>query len=177
MTKPLRTAAIPAGWGIILIGVLILSAIAPAAEPAQKQPVPDPSSCELILGKHIENIVLTDQRARPAIYRRSGSSLFLPPGQYVVTQIDVVGGYSSYCSPRRAADELSLVPGKPRRLDVGTPLTPSVTVKRSGRVLKLDYQLLDADGRQYRDNQRSNPPQFTVYQGDHLVGSGSFEYG
>jgi hypothetical protein len=60
---------------------------------------------------------------------------------------------------------------------VGLPLTSSVTAKRESRLLTLDYQLLDADGLKYRQNERTNPSQFAVYQGDRLIGSGSFEYG
>ena len=56
-------------------------------------------------------------------------------------------------------------------------LTPSVSVKRVGRFLKLDYQLLDANGRKYTVDARSSQPQFTIYQGDQKIGSGSFEYG
>ena len=54
---------------------------------------------------------------------------------------------------------------------------PSLTVKRAGRLLTLDYQLLDADGQKFRNPDRNHPPRFTVYQGDRLVGSGTFEYG
>jgi hypothetical protein len=41
----------------------------------------------------------------------------------------------------------------------------------------LNCDLRDATGRQYQPNDRANPPQFAVYQGDTLVGSGTFEYG
>jgi hypothetical protein len=55
-------------------------------------------------------------------------------------------------------------------------------VKRAGRLLKLDYQVLDGDGRKYRrndpsSNDRSHPPQFAIYQGGCQIGSGTFEYG
>jgi hypothetical protein len=57
------------------------------------------------------------------------------------------------------------------------PPTPTVTAKRAGRLLVLNCDLRDANGRKYQPNDRANPPQFAVYQGDTLVGSGTFEYG
>jgi hypothetical protein len=59
-------------------------------------------------------------------------------------------------------------------------LTPRVTVKRVDRFLKLDCQLLDANGQKYQGNlidRYTHPPQFAVYQGDRQVGSGTFAYG
>jgi hypothetical protein len=59
-------------------------------------------------------------------------------------------------------------------------LTPCVTVKRVDRFLKLDCQLLDANGQKYTGNlidRYAHPPQFVVYQGDRQIGSGAFAYG
>ena len=53
---------------------------------------------------------------------------------------------------------------------------PMVTAQRAGRLLVLRCELRNADGSQYRENYEY-PPQFVVYQGDELIGSGSFEYG
>ena len=50
-------------------------------------------------------------------------------------------------------------------------------MKRAGRLLTLDYQRLDANGQRAPNPDRDHPPQFAVYQGDRLVGSGTFEYG
>jgi len=58
----------------------------------------------------------------------------------------------------------------------GVP-TSSVTVKRAGRLMMMDYKLLDANGQKSRNPDRTHPPRFAVYQGDRLVGSGTFEYG
>ncbi len=59
-------------------------------------------------------------------------------------------------------------------------LTPRVSVKRMNRFLKLDCQLLDANGQKYQGNlidRYAHPPQFAVYQGDRQIGSGTFAYG
>ena len=58
-------------------------------------------------------------------------------------------------------------------------MTPNVRVQRVGRLLKLDYDLVDAAGRKYvqRGISGAVPPKFTVYKDGQSIGSGSFEYG
>lgn len=165
----------------------LLSPIALAAEPAKRQvvkesPLPEPFTCELKLDRHIESLTLCPliRRGEWVSYPRRGSSMFVPPGQYWIVGIQLEGGLS--CVYSGNSPKITLALGKPNRFDVRTPLTSSVTVKRVGRLLKLDYQLLDADGRKYQRNGRggSNPahaPQFAIYQGDRQIGSGNFEYG
>jgi hypothetical protein len=70
-----------------------------------------------------------------------------------------------------------LAPDKPCRPNLGAPLTQSITAKRTGRLLELGYQLLDGDGHAYDTRDRDRPPQFAIYKGEELVGSGAFEYG
>jgi hypothetical protein len=173
-------------WRILPIWLMLLPVIAVAKEPAKEQSALELPQCELILGKHIKNLWLFNQQGQQPMYRRRGSSMFVtPPGQYRIQEIDLQGGYSAF--PRSGysgpwADWLTLAPGKACRFDIKAPLTSSVSVKRAGRLLKLDYQLLDGDGRKYRRNDRSgkdraHPPQFAVYQGNRQIGSGTFEYG
>ncbi len=71
---------------------------------------------------------------------------------------------------------------QPRQDDSAAPPTPVVTVKRVDRFLKLDCQLLDGNGQKFQANPPSldrygHPPHFEVYQGDRLIGSGTFAYG
>jgi hypothetical protein len=57
-------------------------------------------------------------------------------------------------------------------------LTPQVQVQRAGRVLTLDFQLVDAQGRRHPPGERrGTPPTFTVYKDGQPIGTGSFEYG
>ena len=74
-----------------------------------------------------------------------------------------------------------LAPGKPHELVIGAPLSPQVTVKRHGKFLQMDCDLVDAAGRSYsflsQDGQRPAPPRFTVYKNDEVLGSDSFAYG
>jgi hypothetical protein len=169
------------GWRILAAWLLLLPAIASAAETAKKQPALDPAAwnCELILGKHIKTLSLVDEHGQCPAYRSRGASLLLPPGKYTIQQIDLQGGYS--CSLQNFGHPekpLILAPGKPYRFDIRGPLMPHVTAERAGRLLTMNYQLLDADGRKYLNREHSaKPPQFAVYQGDRLIGSGTFEYG
>jgi hypothetical protein len=60
----------------------------------------------------------------------------------------------------------------------GGPLTNSVDVMRRGKYLALNYRLTGVGGGYQLVNQdRSHPPEFTVYQGDRKIGSGKFEFG
>ncbi len=76
-------------------------------------------------------------------------------------------------------NEAARTPGEPQ---MHKQLTPQVQVTRAGRLLNLDYQLVDASGRSRADElrqqqQRNTPPRFTVWQGGREIGSGTFEYG
>jgi hypothetical protein len=186
--RALRTIAKRTGWHILTAWALLLPAISLAAEPAKKPPALDPATCELVLeGKHFERLVLIGPNGSRKEILRPGASVLLPPGQYGIIEFQLQGGYTCELYPGRPLgvafdpERLTLAPGKPCRPRFGAPLNPSVTVKRSGRLLTMDYVLLDADGRKYRKNNpgddRAHPPQFAVYQGDSQIGSGTFEYG
>ena len=57
-------------------------------------------------------------------------------------------------------------------------LTPQVQVQRAGRVLTLDFQLVDDQGHRHPPGERrGTPPTFTVYKDGQPIGAGSFEYG
>ena len=93
--------------------------------------------------------------------------------------LQLADGYSGHLASDQYTDHgtLTLAPNKPCRPNLGAPLSPSVTVKRMGRLLKLDYQLRDDAGWTYQNNERTKPPTFAIYQGDREIGSGTFEYG
>jgi hypothetical protein len=145
--------------------------VAPEAAPAQP-PARNPDDCEVILeSRHIESLVFSYQGERKTV-AVSGPSVFLPPGQYMLQEIHFQGGLT--IQPSFA---FSLANKVPFTLDFGASATPKVTVKREGRLLRLDYQLLDAKGRNCAGAYRNHPPEFAVYQGDEKIGSGKFAYG
>jgi hypothetical protein len=73
---------------------------------------------------------------------------------------------------------MTISENKPAVLVAGGPLTNSVSISRRGKHLTMDYQLAGVGGAYQLVNQdRSHPPEFTIYQGDKKVGSGKFEFG
>ncbi len=55
--------------------------------------------------------------------------------------------------------------------------TPHVLVTRQGRVLKLDYELLDAQGNKSPTVDRGHKPHFKIRQDGREIAAGDFEYG
>jgi hypothetical protein len=139
----------------------------------------DIATCELIFDSaQIKNVVLTDLHGGTVAYRLQGSSMFLPPGRYWIESIELQNGYTAFPTIiNRPDNQLELTPDKPYRLSFDKPLTPTVTAKRTGRLLVLDCVIGSENGWKYRPSDRNNPPQFAVYQGDQQIGSGTFEYG
>jgi hypothetical protein len=174
--NPSHVAAGVSYTRLLVAWLLVLPAIALAAEPKKVPPAGDSSACELILeGKHIKKLVLKDEQGQTKGIARPGPKVLLPAGRYQVEEVELEGGFSGrFFYPQLS---LTLNHDQPCRPNIGAPLTPTVKVKRSGRLLTFDYQLLDADGRNYTDRSRSHPPKFAVYQGDQQIGSGTFEYG
>ena len=58
-------------------------------------------------------------------------------------------------------------------------LSPRVRVQRAGRLLTMDFEWVDAQGRRQHlgRERRGDPPMFTVFKDGQPIGSGSFEYG
>ncbi len=186
---------------ILAAGLLLVPALM-SAEPKPLQPASNTAACELkIVGESIEKLTLINevgierqlyqpgQKASPPTgqYRTGipvdietdaiGQTQSLPAGRYRVTQVELTGGYRCTVTGTGEDDAFQLVPGKPCELKVGAPLNPSVKVTRQGRLLMMNYQLLDAGGRTYSNQNRTNPPRFAVFKDDQEIGSGSFEYG
>ena len=89
-----------------------------------------------------ERLMLVDPHGQIKIITSPRASVFLPPGRYVLQQVDFEGGFPLYPN-----EVLLLTPQTPTKLNVGNSLKPSVTATRKGKLLQLDYQLLDAGGR------------------------------
>ena len=126
-------------------------------------------------GSAIEQLTLTGARGEMITVTRPAETIELPAGRYRVHQVELTGGFRGFAGAedtwvRVATDESPV-------LKVGAPLEPQVRIARRGRVLALDYDLVDAQGRLYRGGSDSGPPTFTVYKNGRAIGNGSFEYG
>jgi hypothetical protein len=62
-------------------------------------------------------------------------------------------------------------------LNLGGPLTNSVSANRRGKTLVLNYRLLGAGGQVYELSGPRSQPAFAVYSSGKQIASGMFEYG
>ena len=81
----------------------------------------------------------------------------------------------SWAEPVRS----SVNPEKAESLKAAAPLNHTVKVTRTGRVLKLDYELLGTDGKKYSlwDINDRSKPSFAIYQEGVKIAGGTFEFG
>lgn len=82
-------------------------------------------------------------------------------------------------SPFPAGRPFSVNDRTPAILNVGGPLTNSISASRHGQDLRMAYQLVGAGGEAYQlaNQDRSRPPEFAVFKGDKKIASGKFEFG
>jgi len=157
----------------------------PAATPGTKTAT-EGASCRLtIKGRGIERLTLVEanddlRNEKVTQIERPGASISLPAGKYRVQRVELKGGLS--CHTYFASEDvwIHVAPGQSPVVKVGAPLTPKVRVSRAGRVLAIDYELVDAAGRTYTPetaDRRAKPPTFTVLKNGQSIGSGSFEFG
>ena len=105
----------------------------------------------------------------------------VPAGHYSGVKVCLRrGGVEAYLDGRTqvAMGQITVNEKTPALLMAGGPLTNSASITRQGRNLSLNYQLVGVGGAyQLSSQDRSHPPEFTVYQGDKKVASGKFEFG
>ena len=166
----------------MLLALLLLPGVGAAlGADAEGPSAGDTADCTLqIEGTLIESLTLVTRSGDPQTFERPGASVSVPAGEYRVQEVTLQGDYASYDYSADPGDWFSLTPEEPHRLQVGAPLKPELSATRSGRIVKLDHGLYDGGGRRYTyrgENERPDPPRFTVYRGEQEVGSGAFEYG
>jgi hypothetical protein len=107
----------------------------------------------------------TGQNGAPRMYAENGDWVFWP----------VQAASQSSTAPAPSAAEAE----KTAKYRAAAPLNHTVQIERMGSYLKLDYELIGADGKKYDLWGISEHPEltFSVYQGDARVGIGKFEYG
>lgn len=137
------------------------------------------ATCELnIQGSHIEQLTLVDESGSERVIRRPGDTVSLPPGRYRLEHVELEGGWAFRAFGMGTS--FSLAPDRPYLLTLGSPLEPRLSVERQGRRFLLNHEVVDAAGRRYKFAGMSTlpePPRFAVFQRDHQLDSGAFEYG
>lgn len=70
-------------------------------------------------------------------------------------------------------------PNTTAKYKAAAPLNHTVKITRTGSTLKLDYELIGADGKKYSlwDIHDRSRPTFSVYKNNRKVGGGTFEFG
>lgn len=139
---------------------------------------PDVGECQLIVrDTHIEGLRLANEHGIARTLKELKSPILLPPGQYRVQGVKLQGDehWQTVATTKRPTFTLSR--DAPHELEGCNPLKPNVEVARRGRVLHLDYDVLNTRDGDTRNESRKNPPQFTVYKSGKEIGSGTFEYG
>ncbi len=81
----------------------------------------------------------------------------------------------SYGANRRSGMDADMT----AKYKAAAPLNHTVKITRTGSVLKLDYELIGADGKKYNlwDIHDKSKPTFSVYKDNVKVGGGTFEFG
>ncbi len=128
-------------------------------------------------GQHVESIVLWGKDGQTERFDKPGETIELPVGQYRLLESHLDGGYDCFQGAGPQSKWISIAENAPAVLKIGAPLNQTLTVKRQGKVLTLDYKLIGIGGEAYTSAERSNPPSLTVYRGDQEIASGQFAYG
>ena len=134
-----------------------------------------------ITGVNVQRVTL-EGGPYMVVIDRPEATVRVPVGSYKSSKVCLRKGSAEAHLDQRtqfsAAGRITVNDTKPAVLTAGGPLTNSVSVIRQGRKLSLNYQLVGEGGAYQLVNQdRSHPPEFTVYQGDQKVASGKFEFG
>ncbi len=125
-----------------------------------------------------ERLVLVDERGEVVTFNQPGEHVSLPAGRYFLQGLILKGDFECYGSWGDPRDMLEVTPDHTPVLQVGLPLRSHVEVERTGRLLSLEYSLVDGQGRRYvQRRDRDIPPTFTVTKNGRTLGTGLFAYG
>jgi hypothetical protein len=140
---------------------------------SQQPPLTDLS----LSGESLYFAVLRDTNGYTAVFRGAPGTVKLPQGIYTVSAAWLKKGPAE--AIRLGIEPLLVKATTATDLVLGGPLTNWVVLDRYGRKLSMRYQLKGADGGSYRlaHQDRTQPPEFTVYHGGKKALSGKFEFG
>ena len=121
--------------------------------------------------------MLRDTNGYTAVLRGAPATVKVPQGVYTVSAAWLKKGSAE--AIRLGIEPLVVKATTATNLVLGGPLTNWVMLDRYGRKLLMSYQLKGADGGSYRlaHQDRTQPPEFTVYHGGKKALSGKFEFG
>ncbi|MBE0536065.1 MAG: hypothetical protein IH624_10385 [Phycisphaerae bacterium] len=138
-----------------------------------------PTGRLMIVGEHIERLVLVDQHGESQIYSGDdlNTGISLAPDRYRPREVYLKGGYQCHLWSEMQFAPVKVEAGQTTELKVGAPLTQGLKVERRGKLFLLQYELQGVGGETYTAANRGAPPEFAVYKGDRKVGGGRFEYG
>lgn len=153
--------------------LLIAETIAPAE--------PNEVLCELTIhGDSIRRLTLIERHGAGQAFESPGATVKLPAGEYRVEAVTIEGGYELSPLESFRQEWFRVTEKGPNELSVGAPLYPTVTTRRHGGFIQMDYDVVDGAGRNYqREFTEKMPPAptYTVFSDGKQIGSGSFEYG
>jgi hypothetical protein len=137
-----------------------------------------PSLGELkVTGSMVHRLVLQNDRGYTVVLEAPDSSVKIPVGSYRAKSIWIKQGEATAC--QRTGRSLTISEKSPTVFLAGGPLTNSVTAKRRGKYLVLDYSLIGADGGAYQLSKDDplHPPAFTIFHNGKKVATGQFAFG
>jgi hypothetical protein len=181
----MRTARELAKWSVllpVLAALVYFTSPKLLGDPATGQAPTGPGYGQLIVGSDsVKSLTVVDELGKYRVFDfdfdQPGKSVSLPEGKYRLEEVKLTGSFNICRFTPEGEHWLQITSGKPQQLRIDDLLKPTVSVTRQGRLLELDYALLDADGAAYATKDTSNPPRFTVFKDGQEIGSGSFEYG
>ncbi|MGD0262299.1 MAG: hypothetical protein ABSD29_21235 [Verrucomicrobiota bacterium] len=133
-----------------------------------------------IMGQFVERVTL-EGGPYLVVLDQPGATVKVPVGRYKEAKVCLRrGDVTAHLDgpSETAVGRITVAEKAPAVLTAGGPLTNSVAIERRGRNLTMSYRLTGVGGLyQMVEQDRSHPPEFTIYQGDKKVASGKFEFG
>jgi hypothetical protein len=135
-----------------------------------------------LAGQGITRLLLKNSRGGPVVVLdQPGASITLPEGRYRIENVLLHDPKNNrlYQQNRNSQSlEISATDGQPA-LRLGAPLNNTLTARRAGSTLQLNYELhgIGAESYQPVGNTRDARPKFRILHAGTQVAEGFFEYG
>jgi hypothetical protein len=128
-----------------------------------------------VQGNDIRRLQLQGRRA--VLLENPGPVVRLPVDKYSLTEVTlgIPGNPARFMA--RLGQQVQISTTNVYALSAGGPLTNRIRASMQGRSLRLDYQLVGANGHSYQNVDLGKVPGFRVYRASRRVGGGDFQYG